>query len=78
MNGTRRRCAGKLPQRREPPFAEHLLRVFGARAEETADANVYPGEDEKGEYLRFRLTESGISPRALPGMEGFIFAATGL
>ncbi|MCB2184916.1 MAG: 2-oxoacid:acceptor oxidoreductase subunit alpha [Deltaproteobacteria bacterium] len=47
-------------------------------AEDLADGTVRPGpEDQKG-YLRYRLTESGISPRALPGMEGFEYAATGL
>ena len=42
------------------------------------DVNVYPDSDAKEPYQRFRITDSGISPRALPGMEGYIFAATGL
>jgi len=42
------------------------------------DGNVYPDPAVKGGYRRFEVTESGISPRALPGMEGFAFTATGL
>ena len=45
---------------------------------ELADANVYPAEEDKGNYLRYRLTASGISPRALPGQEGCIYTASGL
>jgi 2-oxoglutarate ferredoxin oxidoreductase subunit alpha len=46
----------------------------GARA----DGNVYPDAGVQGPYERFALTESGISPRSIPGMEGLMFAATGL
>ncbi|MEW6669884.1 MAG: 2-oxoacid:acceptor oxidoreductase subunit alpha [Thermodesulfobacteriota bacterium] len=46
--------------------------------EETADGNVYPDEESRGRYLRYRITDSGISPRSLPGMEGYLFNATGL
>jgi len=49
-----------------------------ATEEETADGNLYPDPAEAGRYRRFRLTETGISPRAIPGTEGFLFAATGL
>ena len=49
-----------------------------ASEEETKDGNVYPDESLKNNYRRFQVTQSGISPRAIPGMEGFIFAATGL
>ena len=49
-----------------------------ARPEEIADGNVYPEEQDKGQYKRYRVTESGVSPRSVPGMEGYIFAATGL
>jgi 2-oxoglutarate ferredoxin oxidoreductase subunit alpha len=49
-----------------------------ASEQEKADGNIYPGEDRRGSYRRFELTESGISPRAIPGMEGFLFACTGL
>jgi 2-oxoglutarate ferredoxin oxidoreductase subunit alpha len=45
---------------------------------ETRNGNVSPSASEKGNYKRYCLTESGISPRALPGMEGYIFTATGL
>jgi 2-oxoglutarate/2-oxoacid ferredoxin oxidoreductase subunit alpha len=49
-----------------------------AEPNDLADWNVYPHESAKGHYHRFEDTESGISPRALPGMEGFIFTTTGL
>lgn len=45
---------------------------------EVADWNEYP-EHAKGErYQRFRVTDSGISPRSVPGMAGLEFSATGL
>jgi 2-oxoglutarate ferredoxin oxidoreductase subunit alpha len=43
-----------------------------------ADGTVYPAEEDKGAYQRYRLTNSGISPRAVPGMESCMYAATGL
>jgi len=46
--------------------------------DETADWNLYPDPSVKGSYQRFKDTESGISPRAVPGMEGYIFTTTGL
>lgn len=49
-----------------------------ASEEEIADGNVYPDPAEKDRYQRYRLTDNGISPRSLPGAEGFLFAATGL
>ncbi len=49
-----------------------------AAQEDIEDWNVYPDASAKDRYRRFEVTESGISPRALPGMEGFIFTATGL
>lgn len=49
-----------------------------ASAEDTSDWNVYPEESVKGSYRRYTKTDSGISPRSVPGMEGFIFTATGL
>lgn len=49
-----------------------------ATPEETADWNVYPDPASKGSYKRYEITDSGISPRAVPGMEGFSFSATGL
>jgi 2-oxoglutarate ferredoxin oxidoreductase subunit alpha len=45
---------------------------------EIADGNVYPDESKKGGYRRYEITESGISPRSVPGQEGFIYSATGL
>jgi 2-oxoglutarate ferredoxin oxidoreductase subunit alpha len=49
-----------------------------AGEEDKADGNIYPDPSTRGNYRRFERTESGISPRAIPGMEGFIFTATGL
>jgi 2-oxoglutarate ferredoxin oxidoreductase subunit alpha len=49
-----------------------------ASDEKIRDANVYPDRSTKGDYHRYQSTESGISPRALPGMEGFAFSVTGL
>jgi 2-oxoglutarate ferredoxin oxidoreductase subunit alpha len=49
-----------------------------ASEEESADWNIYPELDRKGDYYRYKVTESGISPRAIPGMEGYHFSATGL
>jgi 2-oxoglutarate ferredoxin oxidoreductase subunit alpha len=45
---------------------------------ERADWNVYPDAADRDPYLRYRITESGISPRAVPGNEGYLFNATGL
>jgi 2-oxoglutarate ferredoxin oxidoreductase subunit alpha len=40
---------------------------------------VLPNErDMKDGYVRFKMTENGVSPMALPGMEGGCYAATGL
>ncbi len=49
-----------------------------ATEEEKADGNIYPEEASKGKYTRFQVTESGISPRSIPGMEGYNFSTTGL
>ena len=49
-----------------------------ANKQEVADGNIYPDNSVKGEYKRFELTESGISPRSIPGSEGLIYTATGL
>ena len=46
--------------------------------EETKSGNVFPDDSQKGRYRRYEDTPSGISPRALPGMEGFNHPATGL
>ncbi len=45
---------------------------------EIQDWNVYPEPSSKGDYCRYEPTDSGISPRAIPGTEGFAFSATGL
>jgi 2-oxoglutarate ferredoxin oxidoreductase subunit alpha len=45
---------------------------------EIVDWNIYPDKSAKGSFQRFEDTESGISPRAIPGMEGFMFTASGL
>jgi 2-oxoglutarate ferredoxin oxidoreductase subunit alpha len=45
---------------------------------QVADWNVYPGEESRDRYRRYENTDSGISPRAVPGMEGYLFTATGL
>jgi len=44
---------------------------------EKGDGNLYPEAGDET-YQRYKLTESGISPRAVPGMEGLLFSATGL
>jgi 2-oxoglutarate ferredoxin oxidoreductase subunit alpha len=49
-----------------------------AAPEEIFDGNVYPDPSSKNRYRRFERTESGISPRSIPGMEGFLFTTTGL
>jgi 2-oxoglutarate ferredoxin oxidoreductase subunit alpha len=49
-----------------------------AADEEKSCANVFPDDRAKGSYNRYLDTESGISPRSIPGMEGLAFAATGL
>jgi len=56
---------------------ENLVRPT-SRPGDIEDGNVYPAIADRWNYHRYRLTESGISPRALPGMEGYIFPATGL
>jgi 2-oxoglutarate ferredoxin oxidoreductase subunit alpha len=42
------------------------------------DGNIYPDVTTRGDYKRYEVTESGISPRSIPGMEESMFAATGL
>jgi 2-oxoglutarate ferredoxin oxidoreductase subunit alpha len=45
---------------------------------EIADGNIYPEGSGKGAYRRYEESASGISPRAIPGQEGFIHTVTGL
>ena len=54
------------------------VKIVGASEEQRADWNLYPEESSRGRYDRYRVTESGVSPRAIPGTEGFLFDATGL
>jgi 2-oxoglutarate/2-oxoacid ferredoxin oxidoreductase subunit alpha len=56
---------------------ENLI-MPAASEEQTADGSLYPDELVQGGYQRYLDTESGVSPRALPGMEGFAHVATGL
>jgi len=41
-------------------------------------ANVFPDDEELDDYQRFKITESGISPRTIPGMAYGMFVDTGL
>jgi 2-oxoglutarate ferredoxin oxidoreductase subunit alpha len=54
------------------------LEMPASKEEDLTDWNIYPDESDKGSYKRYELTESGVSPRAIPGMEGLTFAASGL
>ena len=54
------------------------VKTLGVSEAQRADWNLYPDELSRGRYERYRITESGISPRAIPGTEGFLFDATGL
>ena len=42
------------------------------------DANIAPDKEELLDYQRYKITETGISPRAIPGTPGGIFFSTGL
>lgn len=46
--------------------------------EDKADWNIYPGQEDPTNFQRYKITESGISPRPKPGMEGYSYTATGL
>jgi len=54
------------------------VKIARATESQREDWSVYPDESSKGQYERYRVTESGISPMAIPGTEGFLFDATGL
>jgi len=54
------------------------VNLTAASVEQRADRNVNPEESSRGRYERYKVTESGISPRAIPGTEGYLFDATGL
>ncbi len=49
-----------------------------AEADKMSDWNVYPKKSEKKDYQRYKETKNGISPRAIPGTEGYQFGVTGL
>ena len=53
----------------------HMVR---ATEKQIADGNIYPEDSVKDNYRRFEDSETGISPRAIPGMDGTIFTTTGL
>lgn len=58
-----------------PPFSEDGLEIDrGLRA---GAAELARAAEDGGEYPRFRITESGVSPRPLPGQRGGIFWMTG-
>ncbi|CCK81122.1 2-oxoacid:acceptor oxidoreductase subunit alpha [Desulfobacula toluolica] len=42
------------------------------------DANIAPDKEALKDYKRYKITENGISPRAIPGTPGGIFFSTGL
>jgi 2-oxoglutarate/2-oxoacid ferredoxin oxidoreductase subunit alpha len=54
------------------------VNLVGASEAQRADWNLYPDASTRGRYERYKVTESGISPRAIPGTEGYLFDATGL
>lgn len=45
---------------------------------ELLDANIAPEGEAMEDYRRYRITESGISPRTIPGTPGGMYFATGL
>jgi 2-oxoglutarate ferredoxin oxidoreductase subunit alpha len=56
---------------------ENLVKPHASPAD-LEDGTTLPPEDARGAYRRYEITDSGVSPRALPGMEGFNYTATGL
>jgi 2-oxoglutarate ferredoxin oxidoreductase subunit alpha len=50
----------------------------GSTTEETANRNLYPDPALAGNFKRYENSPSGISPRPIPGMEGFNYTASGL
>jgi 2-oxoglutarate/2-oxoacid ferredoxin oxidoreductase subunit alpha len=47
-------------------------------APEMLNANIAPDADDLAGYQRYKITDSGISPRTIPGTPGGMFFATGL
>jgi 2-oxoglutarate/2-oxoacid ferredoxin oxidoreductase subunit alpha len=56
---------------------ENVIPLEAVEADK-ANWNIYPDDSSKGSYKRYEVTETGISPRILPGNEGFIHTVTGL
>ncbi len=46
--------------------------------EKYLNANIAPTQEELKDYKRYKITETGISPRTIPGTPGGVFFATGL
>ncbi len=54
------------------------ISVPGKPSAQLINAHVVPGPEELKDYKRYRFTENGISPRAIPGTPDGMFFATGL
>ncbi|OGX37239.1 MAG: hypothetical protein A3C53_02440 [Omnitrophica WOR_2 bacterium RIFCSPHIGHO2_02_FULL_68_15] len=57
------------------PFKEDHLRI--RRGERATDAALAATADTGGQFPRFALTESGVSPRSIPGQRGGLFWMSG-
>jgi 2-oxoglutarate ferredoxin oxidoreductase subunit alpha len=57
------------------PFSEDGLRID--RGLHPSEAELARSAENGGEYPRFKITDSGVSPRPLPGQRGGIFWMTG-
>ncbi len=47
-------------------------------SQDLMDANIAPDKEELENYKRYQLTETGISPRTIPGTPGGMYFSTGL
>ena len=58
-------------------LSEHSETIDDLDLDVPIDRGVWavPSSNGGGEFLRYRDTESGVSPRAVPGQEGLIFVA---
>ena len=63
---------GRLSVDRKELDFEHVLID---RGELITNASVASGPDANGGYLRYKITETGISPRAIPGVPGHVHTA---
>ena len=62
-------------------FLSNSIRNIHAPAKpapEMRNANIAPDEADLAGYQRYKITDSGISPRTIPGTPGGMFFATGL